>query len=493
MSTNARLRRLAGLFALTPLLAILGGAAPSAAPAAARTGAPCIRVTRPGTQVQGEVKVCPGRYRVRDPQERGVLVVVGSGTRLDLSGVTLESGDTAAGGFVGVGVASRGVERVTVVGGTVRGYRYGVRLEGGRAHRVEGIDLSGSRAQRLHSTPARYDERDWLDIFRPDTFETYGAGLFVEDAVAPTITGVTAREAQNGIMLSGVREGYVAGNDVSGNSGWGIALWRSSRNTIVRNVASRNVRCESASYSRGCDSAALLLRQQSDSNTIVDNDLRYSGDGFFLSGHQPLVRQSVGNVVARNDATGAYHNAFESTFSWGNTFLDNRADSSNFGFWLGYSTANVVRGNTVLGSRTAAIAIEHGSDNELDANVIIGGRIGIRLFAPRADGPTSRGYRIDDNLLARVERALVLERTAQARIRGNVFDGVGEGLAIDSAGRNSIVHGNVFLRAQRTFIEAPSLDAGGNFWGTPSLEATRERVRGNVDLEPWRPASAAGY
>ena len=36
-----------------------------------------------------------------------------------------------------------------------------------------------------------------------------------------------------------------------------------------------------------------------------------------------------------------------------------------------------VRGNTVVGSREAGIAIEHGSDNEIAANVIIGGKDGI--------------------------------------------------------------------------------------------------------------------
>ena len=72
-----------------------------------------------------------------------------SGTRIDLTGVVLESGDSVAARYVGVGIASRGVDGVSVLGGTVRGYRFGVRLEGGRGHRVTGVDASGSRAQAL--------------------------------------------------------------------------------------------------------------------------------------------------------------------------------------------------------------------------------------------------------------------------------------------------------------------------------------------------------
>ena len=56
--------------------------------------------------------------------------------------------------------------------------------------------------------------------------------------------------------------------------------------------------------------------------------------------------------MIRNDASFAYHNAFESTFSDWNTFLENRADSSDYGFWLGYSRANTVEQNSIVGSRS---------------------------------------------------------------------------------------------------------------------------------------------
>jgi parallel beta-helix repeat protein len=453
----------------------------------------CTRLTRAGTQIQGDVKICPGRYRFADPNERGVIVIAASLTRLDLTGVTLESGDSVPSRYIGVGVLSRGVDRVEVIGGTIRGYRFGVRIEGGRGHRVNGGDLSGSRKQDLVSTATTYSERDWLDIFRPDTFERYGGGLLLKWTDGVSVTGVVARDGQNGIGLIGTRGSFLADNDVSSNSGWGIHLWQSSRNVIVRNQAHHNVRCESPNYSRGCDSAALLLRERSDSNLIADNDLSHSGDGFFLSGHRPLVQPSIGNIVVRNNATSSYHNAFESTFSAWNTFLENRADSSGYGFWLGYSTGTTVRGNTIVGTRTDAIAIEHGSDNEIAGNVIIGGERGIRLFAPQAQHEKSTNYRIHDNTLARVEQGIVLENTTMVKIRGNLFDGVGEGLVVDSAGAGTEVTGNIFLRAIRLFVRAPRLSAGGNYWGMSDESATEGKVQGRITLSPWRPASAAGY
>jgi parallel beta-helix repeat protein len=422
-----------------------------------------------------------------------VIVVVGSGTRIDLTGVTIESGDQDPSQYTGFGILSRGVDSVTVRGGRIRGFRYGIRLEGGRGHRVSGVDLSGSRTQQLASTPERFDEADWLDIFHPDTFEAYGAGLYLKRTRGVSVSGVIARGSQNGIGLFESRDAFLADNDVSGNTGWGIHLWKSARNVIVRNKADHNVRCESTSYRRGCDSAALLLREQSDSNLIADNDLSWSGDGFFLSGQRGLVSPSIGNLVIRNDASHAWHNGFESTFSSWNTFLENRADSADYGFWLGYSRDNVVRGNLLLGTRTAAIAIEHGAESELAANTIIGGATGIRLFIRQPDDEPSQGYRIDDNTLAKVDRGIVLEATTRVRLRGNLFDGVGEGLVVDSAGADAEVVGNVFLSASRWLINAVTLDAGGNYWGPRDPAAVQEKLRGRVNLQPFRQARDAGY
>lgn len=484
---------LPGLILPITLLVGRGGGEAGSRSSTRLPAARCIRLEKPATQVSGEVKICPGRYRIPDHNERGVLVITGSNTRLDLTGVTLESGDQQPSEFLGIGILSLRGDTISIRGGRIRGYRFGVRLEGGKGHRVSGIDLSGSRSQALRSTSTSYDERDWLNIFVPDTFEMYGAGLYLKRTSGVTVTGVIARGSQNGIGLSETRESVLADNDVSGNSGWGIHLWKSSRNTIIRNQASRNVRCEGESYHRGCDSAALLLREESDSNVVVDNDLSWSGDGFFLSGQRPYLEPSIGNLVARNDASHSYHNAFEATFSSWNTFLENRADSSGYGFWLGYSRGSSIRGNTILGVRTTAIAIEHGAENEISGNTIIGGGTGIHLYAPREEDEPSMSYRVDDNTIARVGRGVVLERTGRSKLRGNLFDGVQDGLVVDSTGADLELTGNVFLSARRWLIDAVDLDAGANFWGGKDPEAVTRQIRGRVTLTPFKSARDAGY
>ena len=462
-------------------------------PTAPAYAAPCIRPTRAGTQVQGEVRVCPGRYRIPDPSELGIIIAAASGTRIDLTGVVLESGDSVPSRYVGIGVVSRGVDGVMISGGAIRGYRYGVRIEGGRAHRVTGINVSGSRSLEVRSTPARPDSADRLDMIQRDVFDAYGGGILLQDTEVASVTGITARGAQNGIGLVNVRDSYVADNDVTLNKGWGIHLWKSAGNVIARNRVNRTRRCESQVPAADCGAAALLLREASDSNTIVDNDLTASSMGFLLAGARPQVRPSMGNLVYRNDASSALRVAFTAAYGWSNSFLENRADSTGIGFRLDHSGRTTLRANTVIGSRTAGIVSEHGSDNAILANVLIGGGVGIRVAAPAAAGDPSRRYRIDDNVLARLERGIVLERTTRAQVRGNLFDGVGDGLVLDGTGHATEVTGNIFLRATRWFIDAPDLIAGGNYWATADASSATAKVKGRISILPWKAATAAGY
>ena len=457
------------------------------------TTAPCIRPTRAGTQVQGEVRICPGRYRILDANEQGIIIAATSGTRIDLTGVILESGDSVPARFVGAGITSRGVDAVTITGGAIHGYRYGIRLEGGRSHRVSGADLSGSRDQGVRSTPARPEAADQLNLIRPDSFERYGGGILLRRTSGTSITGVTARAAQNGIALMEVRDSYIADNDVSANNGWGIQLWRSARNVIARNRADHTRRCESQVPAGDCGAAALLLRNASDSNTIVDNDLSASSLGLLLAGDPKTMEPSVGNLVYRNDASAALRTAFVSSFGWNNLFLDNRADSTVIGIRLTHSGGSTVRGNTIIGARSAGIVSENGNDNVILGNVVIGGGVGIRVAAPAQQGDSSQRYRIDDNRLSRLEQGIVMEHTTRAQIRGNIFDGVGDGLVVDGDGHASEVTGNVFLRASRWFIEAPDLAAGGNYWATADASTATAKVKGRISVLPWKPASAAGY
>jgi parallel beta-helix repeat protein len=324
----------------------------------------------------------------------------------------------------------------------------------------------------------------------PEVFQGYGAGLQLTGTVAAAVTDVTSRGAQNGVALVEARETYLADSDLSNNSGWGIHLYRAVRNVITRNAVDHTLRCPA---SVDCGAAAILVREGSDSNTISDNNLTASSVGLVLTGQSPLTRASVGNLIYRNDASRAQTSGFIGAYGWATTFLENRADSSGNGFRLDHLNGSVLRGNTVIGARSAAILAEHGRDNTIESNVLVDAKVGIRVAAPRSGKARSSGYRIDDNVVGGAEQGIVLQSTTGSRVRGNLFDGVGDGLLVDGEGHATEVTGNVFLRASGWFIEAPDLAAGGNFWATADAAAASARVKGRISVLPWRSATAAGY
>src|SRR5947207_517201 len=112
----------------------------------------------------------------------------------------------------------------------------------------------------------------------------------------------------NGLLL--VRSNGVAirDNTFSFNSGLGIGLYRSSDDTIIHNRIDYDVRGYSHRfYSRGQDSAGLLIYEQSCRNIVADNSLTHGGDGVFLWAGQTTMDSGSGgandNVFSGNDVS----------------------------------------------------------------------------------------------------------------------------------------------------------------------------------------------
>ena len=86
------------------------------------------------------------------------------------------------------------------------------------------------------------------------------------------IRRVRARNTQNGIMLDRVTNSKIYDNDCSVLSGWGLAMWRCSRNLVSRNAFDFCVRGYSHGvYNRGQDSAGIMMFEQNNDNIIAEN------------------------------------------------------------------------------------------------------------------------------------------------------------------------------------------------------------------------------
>jgi parallel beta-helix repeat protein len=140
------------------------------------------------------------------------------------------------------------------------------------------------------------------------------------------------------------------------------------------------------------------------------------GDGFFLAGLTPdgIDVGCNNNLFVENDASYSPNNAFEGVFSKGNTYQGNKANHSNYGFWLGYSTDCTVRDNQIYHNRQAGIAVENGVGFKILDNDIQNNAHGLLVWTRFYDflkkvpniNETSSDWRIERNTLLRNKKGI---------------------------------------------------------------------------------------
>jgi parallel beta-helix repeat protein len=459
-----RVNRVFVLVVLLNSISVAVGSGAQSTDATAQT-AP-LTLTGP-VRITTNTRIAPGIYRVAVPAGKAAIEIEGDNVDLDLTGVTLTSGIDRPWEREGIGVRSTGHNHITIRGGAIHGYRFGILLQGGYGAdglqddlrgsdnvRIIGTDLSENRAQQLQSTDTRYDKRDFLDIFRLDSWESYGAGLYLKDIHGAWLENVVAHNGQNGALLVNTTHSTLYRCDFSHNSGWGIALYRSSRNDLLENHADWVNRCVTKTNRGGCDSAGILLMDGSSFNRVIGNTFTHSGDGYFAS--KSTTGDSCDyNYVAFNDGSYSPGNAFESNFNRGNQFYHNTAGRSGYGFWLGFARGTLVIDNHIEGNQHDGIAIEHGSANILIRNEILrSDEVGIRLWRRQSRPDPSRDYVVLENRIVGSKIGIALDQTFDATITDNTL--IDNELAI-KVGKGNVrvkLQANEFSPAGARMVEA---------------------------------------
>src|SRR5206468_11206593 len=109
------------------------------------------------------------------------------------------------------------------------------------------------------------DKDEWLD---------QGAGIYVADSDRVEIDHSTINQGQNGIMLVRSNGARIWNDDLSFNSGVGVALYRASGNLIAHHRVDWCLRrYRHTFYNRGQDSAGILVYEQSSRNVIAFNSV----------------------------------------------------------------------------------------------------------------------------------------------------------------------------------------------------------------------------
>lgn len=448
---------------------------------------PTLLVDRDNVVVDRSCTIQVAPKPIEDADGNGVLQITGDGLIVDFAGAVLDgaAAGRAPDAFAGRGVTVSG-RNVTIRNAVIRGFKAGLVALRADGLTLEDCDLSGNYRQRLGSTPAAEDGADWLYPHHNDRrewLENYGAAIYVAESTGVTVRRCTVHSGQNGLILDRVTDAKVYDNDFSFNSGWGIALWRSSRNVISRNALDFCIRGYSHGvYNRGQDSAGILMFEQNCENTIAENSATHGGDGFFgFAGREALgedvyagqverLKRETGkddveelvdysaevlaahrrrgnndNLLIGNDFSYAAAHGIEMTFSFGNQFVGNRlVGNAICGVWGGYSQDTLIfdnelaeNGGAGYGLERGGVNIEHGKGNRVLYNRFAGNKVGVHLWFDadgalgrfpwaRANGTESAGNLIGGNRFEKDELALHFRGESAVELSSNQFESVGE-------------------------------------------------------------------
>jgi parallel beta-helix repeat protein len=429
-------------------------------------GLPTVRVTKDDVRISQSCEiVIPADVVIEDINGNGVIQITASNIEVTFApGSHLRGSprDRRPDEYKGYGIRIDGQSNVTIKGAGISGFWGGLWATKSNGLTLDAIDASDNRRAYLKSTPAAEDGEDWLfphDNDQNQWLENYGAAMYVEDSNQITVRNCRVRRGQNALCMDCVNDSKVYDNDFSFNSGWGIALWRSSRNTVSRNACDFCVRGYSHGvYNRGQDSAGILMFEQNCDNIVAENSATHGGDSFFgFAGKEALgetgehpadwykQRGNNNNLLIANDFSYAPAHGIEMTFSFGNVFYDNRlVENAICGIWGGYSQDTLIAKNQIEGNGEMAyglerggINIDHGVNNRILANTFKANKCGVHLwggplgsFAERpwakANNPESKGNLVTGNQFTGDKLAFHLRGPGELVLGENVLEDVSQ-------------------------------------------------------------------
>ena len=355
---------------------------------------------RSGLVIKKSVTIKRATYKLdaATALDKSVIVVEGNNIVIDFNQATLVGSNTkkAPNEFFGVAIYVRNGSNITIKNLTAKGYKVALYATNVEGLTIEDCNFSYNYRQRLNSTQEKEDVSDWMSYHQneKDQWLRYGAAMYLRGCHGATVRNTTVTGGQNGLMMMECNGGMIYNNDFSFNSGIGLGMYRSSGNKVLYNKINFNVRGYSHGvYSRGQDSAGILVYEQSSNNLFYKNSVTHSGDGFFLWAGQTTMDSGRGgsndNIIQENDFSYAATNGIEATFSR-NRITKNRLFECNHGIWAGYSWGTVINDNQFRNNRIG-IAIEHGQSNILHHNLFLNDKEAIRLWG-RAEQPSDWGY-----------------------------------------------------------------------------------------------------
>lgn len=357
----------------------------------------------------------------KDTQLEPKLYFLPEGITIDSDHVTLDGqGATILGtDKTGEGIRVSGRKNILIKNLHILNFYHGVSIKNSSGIEITNCTVTGT-AEILSNTL-------FLDIWKPVT-DAYGAAIFLDHVTEAEIHHNDLQHQMNGLLSYHCKGLAVMNNLANYCSGFGFHLYDTSDSTFTGNYADYCCRyyLSDAGSHLGADATGFLIVYKSCNNIFRNNYARLGGDGFFLAGLTP-EGIDVGcnhNLFEENDASYSPNNAFEGVFSRGNIYRGNKANHSNYGFWLGFSSDCTLANNQIHGNRQAGIAVENGIHFEVRENDIQHNTHGILLW--------TRSYEFlrnvpDMNITSSdwlIERNKLIQNRKAIRIAANQNHGV---------------------------------------------------------------------
>lgn len=364
-----------------------------------------------GLLIKQDIKLQPGNYHL--PQG---LIINSDDVVLDGRGAVLIGENKS-----GCGVTLRNCKNVTIKNLRLVNYYHGIRAENCQGLTITACQVTGTAEVASNTI--------FLDIWRPAE-QAYGGGIFLWKVSRSRIQHNDLQHQMNGLLTYQCHHLEIQNNLANYCSGFGFHLFETSHSLFRQNYADYCCRYHlgaNRSSHLGADASGFLIVHKSCHNIFRQNYARLGGDGFFLAGLTPQgdhVNCSH-NVFEENDGSYSPNNAFEATFSGGNEFRRNKANYSNYGFWLGFSRDCTIENNQVWGNRQAGLAVENGFNMKAQGNDFRHNEYGILLWSKyvalfaRAipDNDTSRHWQIENNIFLQNNRAIRIAASQDHGVR----------------------------------------------------------------------------
>lgn len=347
----------------------------------------------------------------KDTQLEPRVYFLPEGLTIDADNVTLDGrGATVIGADrTGHGVRVSSRKNITIKNLNVMNFYHGLSIE--KSKEVEIYNCHITSTAEIPSNTL------FLDVWK-DAGDAYGGAIYLKEVTDARIHENDLQHQMNGVLSYQCKRLELIRNNASYCSGFGFHLFETCDSLFAENYADyccRYYLSDSGSH-LGADATGFLIVFKSCNNVFRKNHARLGGDGFFLAGLAPggLDVGCNNNLFEENDASYSPNNAFEGVFSQGNIYRRNKANYSNYGFWLGFSSDCVISDNQIYGNHQAGIAVENGVTFQVVDNDIRNNPHGILIWTRSYDflknapkiNTTSSDWLIERNKLIQNKKAV---------------------------------------------------------------------------------------